>query len=128
MISQPSTFSAPSNVTGFGVFDVNQYISSSGLGNIVAANYFTVDNDPSSLASQSAAATMSVSSTMMSSGSGSSSKTGTATTMKSGTMTSATTAAAATTTSAKSGAVSGASVKGGLVGLMVMGVVGMMMV
>jgi hypothetical protein len=48
MYAQPSTFTAPSDLsapdTPLGTFSLSNYVSSSGLGPLVAANYFQVEN------------------------------------------------------------------------------------
>ena len=45
---QPDTFQAPSNLSTAGTpvstFFVNEYVASSGLGTLVAANYMQVEN------------------------------------------------------------------------------------
>jgi hypothetical protein len=47
LYTQPSTFSPPTDLSqpnvGVSVFNVNDYVKTSGLGPIVAANYFTVE-------------------------------------------------------------------------------------
>lgn len=52
LIEQPSTFSAPADLsepnTPLGTFSISKYISSSGLGNVVAASYFNVENGEAS--------------------------------------------------------------------------------
>ncbi|KAF8212512.1 phosphatidylethanolamine-binding protein [Mycena galopus ATCC 62051] len=73
LYAQSSTFSPPANlsspVPGVSKFDLNGYVKDSGLGDIVAANYFTVEvgTDSTSLPVTSAVIT----STLASGGSGS---------------------------------------------------------
>ncbi|KAJ7172736.1 phosphatidylethanolamine-binding protein [Mycena filopes] len=61
LYAQPTTFIAPAGLTG-GVqkFDLNAYVKDSGLGDIIAANYFTVEvgtNENSALPATSAVVT-----------------------------------------------------------------------
>jgi phosphatidylethanolamine-binding protein (PEBP) family uncharacterized protein len=48
LIEQPADFSPPADLsaagTPLGVFNIEQYIEQSNLGDIAAANYFTVEN------------------------------------------------------------------------------------
>ncbi|KAJ7470505.1 phosphatidylethanolamine-binding protein [Mycena latifolia] len=63
LYEQPSTFTAPANlstlVDGVHKFDLTAYVKESGLGNLVAANYFTVEvgTDSTSLPATSSVVT-----------------------------------------------------------------------
>jgi len=48
LFQQPTSFTAPSGLTGAGHWQLSSYVSSSGLGPLVAASYFTVENGPAS--------------------------------------------------------------------------------
>jgi len=78
LYQQPSTFAAPANlstlVPGVSKFDVNAYAKESGLGAVVAANYFTVEvgTDSTSLPATSAVVTSTLASAAASGASGAS--------------------------------------------------------
>ncbi|KAF7338513.1 Nucleus protein [Mycena venus] len=74
LYAQPSTFSPPADlsapVTGVHKFDLNAYVKDSGLGDIIAANYFTVEvgTDSTSLPVTSAVVTSTLASAAPSGG------------------------------------------------------------
>ncbi|KAK7023753.1 nucleus protein [Favolaschia claudopus] len=74
LYAQPSTFSAPADlsapVDGVHKFDLNAYVKDSGLGALVAANYFTVEvgTDSTSLPVTSAVITSTLASAQSSAG------------------------------------------------------------
>jgi len=79
LYAQPSTFTAPADlsapVDGVHKFDLNAYVKDSGLGDLVAANYFIVEvgTDPTSLPATSAVVTSTLASVKASGASGGSS-------------------------------------------------------
>ncbi|KAJ6547296.1 phosphatidylethanolamine-binding protein [Mycena capillaripes] len=79
LYAQPSTFKAPADlsapVDGVHKFDLNGYVKDSGLGDIVAANYFTVEvgTDATSLPATSSVVTSTLASAAASGASGGSS-------------------------------------------------------
>jgi len=116
--AQPSGFTAPSAPTAFGAYNFEDYISSAGLGDLVAANYFTVENgqatvtpsatsavETSTLAA-AAASTSNASASSSSSSSAASSVSGSASSRSSG---SASKSASATTSGGASAAASSSS-------------------
>ncbi|KAJ7940903.1 phosphatidylethanolamine-binding protein [Mycena leptocephala] len=76
LYAQPSTFKAPADlsapVDGVNKFDLNAYVKDSGLGDLVAANYFIVEvgTDPTSLPATSAVVTSTLASVTASGASG----------------------------------------------------------
>ena len=56
LVVQEQSFTAPADVTTFGAYSAQQYLSTSGLGPVVAANYFVVENGASTVAVSSTSA------------------------------------------------------------------------
>jgi len=84
LYAQPSTFTAPANlssqVDGVQKFDLSAYVKDSGMGELVAANYFTVEvgTDSTSLPATSSVVTSTLATAAASGASGSAGSTGSA--------------------------------------------------